>query len=52
MKLAETKKVTEAHFAECRECGTALGSPYWSLAKSVALHKRGTGHKVTLLRLA
>ena len=49
--LEPTKKNTEAQYAHCPECDTWLGCQYWSLQKSVGLHKDGTGHKITLYRL-
>jgi hypothetical protein len=33
------------HFAQCQDCGSVVGSQFWSLSKSIGLHKKGTGHK-------
>jgi hypothetical protein len=36
--------------AICATCPESqIHSPYWTAAKSAALHRRGTGHKVRLL---
>jgi hypothetical protein len=40
----------EGFVAMCDECGQ-IHSPYWSAAKSAHMHRRGTGHTVTLIRL-
>ena len=50
--LERASSIRVAQYAYCEHCGRWLGSPYWALAKSVALHKGGTGHDVTLHRLA
>jgi hypothetical protein len=46
----ETHKPAEALFAYCEACDQWLGCQYWSLSKSVALHKSGTGHTPKLLK--
>ena len=51
MRLVVTKRITEAQFAYCHECGTELGCQYWPLGNSVWLHKRGSGHTATLYKL-
>jgi hypothetical protein len=46
--LEETKKITETVLAICLECDMKFSleeSVFWSLSKSVGLHKGGIGHK-------
>jgi hypothetical protein len=46
--LEETKKITETRIAICLECDMTVKDVecvFWSLSKSVALHKGGIGHK-------
>lgn len=50
-RLARTRKISQAQYAHCETCDQWLGCQYWSLSKSVALHKRGTGHFVRLYRI-
>lgn len=52
VQLVPTRKISEAQYAHCETCDQWLGCQYWALSKSVALHKRGTGHPVVLYRLA
>jgi hypothetical protein len=37
--------------AICEKCGQ-IHSPYWSAAKSAALHRRGMAHKVKVMHAA
>lgn len=34
--------------AVCETCGQ-VHSPYWDASRSAALHRRGTGHEVTVM---
>lgn len=47
----KTKKITEAVAAICTHCDMSFDvcQPYWSMSKSVSMHKRGTGHDNILL---
>jgi hypothetical protein len=48
LPLKRTRKITEAHYGYCRECGHFLGCQYWDLSKTRWMHERGTGHKLEL----
>lgn len=43
----------DAHGAYCATCDQVFDvstSPYWHWSKSMAMHRSGTGHKVTMYR--
>jgi hypothetical protein len=52
--IQATTRQRDAHGAECNDCGTFFNvstSPYWHWAKSAAMHRLGTGHRITLYRI-
>lgn len=54
MTVETTTRQSEAHGAHCATCDQDFNvttSPFWHWSKSVAMHRSGTGHKVTLYRL-
>lgn len=47
----ETRKITQAHGAQCETCGTVLGCQYWPLSNSVWMHRQGCpDHRIILWR--
>lgn len=49
--MERVKAPSQAQYAYCSQCDEWLGCQFWSLSKSVYLHRQGTGHKPTLFRL-
>lgn len=42
MNVIKVKRVKDARAAICETCGTEISeNPYWSLSKSIGLHKTG-----------
>jgi hypothetical protein len=55
MTVETVKRQSEAHGGHCTECAVVFNvstCPYWHWSKSVAMHRSGTGHHVTLYRIA
>ena len=47
-------RLSDAHGAVCETCAAMFNvttCPYWHWSKSVYMHRKGTGHKVTLYRI-
>jgi hypothetical protein len=54
MTIQVTTRQSEAHGGHCATCNQFFSvdtSPYWHWSKSVAMHRGGTGHKVTLYQI-
>jgi len=55
MTTQTVSRQSEAHGAYCATCSQDFNvstCPYWHWSKSAALHRGGTGHKVTMYRIA